>query len=119
MPKKKRSPDSESAKILSFALDDFDYRMECDDFLLYELGRLIEEDNASFENDEFRGVINQDVHEHIDTRLEVRAELARRLRIVSPKLDTSLRPVAARILHAVEDAGSPLSDIGLIVRTYT
>ena len=28
-------------------LEDFDYRVECDDFLLYELGRLIEDDKAS------------------------------------------------------------------------
>ena len=30
-------------------LDDFDYRVDCDDFLLYELGRLIEEERASLE----------------------------------------------------------------------
>jgi len=30
-------------------LENFDYRVECDDFLLYELGRLIEDDRAALE----------------------------------------------------------------------
>ena len=34
-------------------LRDFDYHVACDDFLLYELGRLIEEDKASFDEAEF------------------------------------------------------------------
>src|SRR5438067_6676445 len=78
------------------AVDNFDYQVPCDDFLLYELGRLIEEDRASFEDDELRRMIDAGMHEHIERRLDVRAELARRLRVHK----TMSR---GRVLHAIED----------------
>lgn len=119
MPKKKSSPDPESGDSLSIVLDDFDYRVECDDFLLYELGRLIEEDQASFQDEEFRRVIEEGIREHVDKRLDVRAEIAMRLRVAHTRLDERVRPVAARVLRAVENTDFSLRDAGLIVRTYT
>jgi hypothetical protein len=98
------------------AFEDFDYRVECDDFLLYELGRLIEEDDASFENEEFRRVINEGLHEHIDNRLEIRAELAWRLR------RGSAEPSRADIrsaLHAIEDTNLSCGEIAAVVQSYT
>ena len=71
---------------LETILENFDYHVECDDFLLYELGRLIEEDRASLDDEEFRELIDEGIHEHVETRLELRAEIARRLRITMPHI---------------------------------
>jgi len=89
----------------------FDYRVECDDFLLYELGRLIEEDRASFDDDEFRRVIDSGIHEHLERRLDIRSSLAKQRRIKA-------RP-ADRTLHMIEDIESPLRDIPEIIHSYT
>ena len=98
-------------KDISSALEGFDYRVECDDFVLYELGRIIEEDHASFEDAEFRRLIGEGIHEHIETRLEIRAGMAKHLRLQ--------RFQAARILRTIEDIESPLLDVEPVVRTYT
>src|SRR5438105_3125802 len=94
------------------AVENFDYQVPCDDFLLYELGRLIEEDRASFEDDEFRRMIDAGMHEHIERRLDIRAELARRLRVHKAVS-------RGRVLHAIEDIESPLRGIPEIIQTYT
>jgi hypothetical protein len=93
-------------------LEPFDYRISCDDFLLYELGRLIEEDRASFDEDEFRTVIDAGIHEHIERRLDIRAEMARRLRVSAGK-------TPGRLLRAIEDVESPLRNIAEIIHSYT
>ena len=92
-------------------LENFDYRVQCDDFFLYELGRLIEEDRASLEDEEFRRLIDAGIHEHIERRLEPRAEIATRLR--------KLRPAPGRILRLIEDIEAPLRDVPLIIQSYT
>ena len=116
---KKSVPNPESADTLSFALADLDYRVDCDDFLLYELGRLIEEDRASFDDEEFRRVIDEGIREHIETPLEVRAEMALRLRQIDPRMDDRTRPAAARVLHIIEDIELPLRDVEPVLRSYT
>jgi hypothetical protein len=93
-------------------LDNFDYRVDCDDFLLYELGRLIEEDRASLEDEEFRRVIDEGIHEHIERRLEIRAALAMQMRSAG-------LPGAARTWRLVEDIEAPLRDLALVVQSYT
>ena len=90
-------------------IENFDYRVDCDDFLLYELGRLIEEDRASFEDEEFRRVIEEGIHEHIERRLNVRADLAYALRSEG----------ARREWKIVEDVEAPLGDRPAIVQSYT
>ena len=90
---------------------DFDYHVECDDFFLYELGRLIDEDHASLEDDEFRMLIDSGIHEHVERRLEIRSEIARQLR-KSPSMPGRLR-------RAVEDIEAPLRDFPVIVQSYT
>jgi hypothetical protein len=92
-------------------LEKFDYRIECDDFLIYELGRLIEEDRASFDDEEFRRVIDGGIHEHIERRLDVRANMALRLRTSGAPQD--------RLLQTIEDIESPLRDIPEIIHSYT
>lgn len=92
-------------------LEAFDYGVECDDFLLYALGRLIEEDRASLEDAEFMGVIEAGIHEHVERRLQVRADLALRLRSSGAQTDRALR--------ALEDIESPLSHLPQIIYSYT
>ena len=92
-------------------LENFDYRVECDDFLLYELARLIEEDRASLDDEEFLRVIESGIHEHVERRLPVRSELAQRIRSSGAGPDRTLR--------AVEDIELPLSDIPAIIYSYT
>jgi len=92
-------------------LENFDYRVDCDDFFLYELGRLIEEDRASLEDEEFRRLIDAAIHEHIERPLEIRAGVAARLR------GSSRAP--GRVLHVVEDIEAPLRDEPLIIESYT
>jgi hypothetical protein len=92
-------------------LENFDYRVECDDFLLYELGRLIEEDQASFEEEEFRRVIEAGIHEHIERRLDIRARMAHAMRVSGAPAD--------RMLRSIEDIESPLRDIAQIIHSYT
>src|SRR5437867_246024 len=92
-------------------LDNFDYHIQCDDFFLYELGRLIEEDRASFDDEEFRRLIDAGIHEHIERRLDIRAQMAANLR--------QLRSIPVRVLQFVEDIEAPLRDVPMIIRSYT
>jgi hypothetical protein len=92
--------------------DGFDYRVNCGDFLLYELGRLIEEDKASFDEQEFQTVIATGIYEHIERRLNVRAEMAMRLR-------TQPGAKPGRLLHAIEDIEAQLRDFPEIIESYT
>jgi hypothetical protein len=92
-------------------LDNFDYRVHCDDFFLYELGRLIEEDQVSLEDEEFRRLIDAGIHEHIERRLETRAEIALRLR--------KLHPGPGRMLRLIEDIEASLRDVPFIIQSYT
>jgi hypothetical protein len=88
----------------------FDYRVECDDFLLYELARLIDEDSSSIENSEFLRVIEAGIHEHIERRLQTRADLAKRVRESGAARD---------LVRALEDIEAPLSHIPQVIYGYT
>jgi tetratricopeptide (TPR) repeat protein len=93
-------------------LQNFDYHVPCDDFLLYELGRLIEEDKASFDEAEFRNVIDSGIAEHIERKLDIRAAIALRLR----------REQSARsgpLLHAIEDIERQVRTFPEIIESYT
>lgn len=92
-------------------LEHFDYRVNCDDFLLYELGRLVDEDKISLDEPEFRTLIESGIAEHIERKLDIRAELALKLRTGKP-------PAPARLLHAVEDIESQLRDFPEIIQSY-
>jgi len=92
-------------------LGHFDYRVGCDDFLLYELGRLIEEERASLEDEEFRRVIESGIHEHIERRLDVRAEMALQLRKSGQR--------STWILRSIENIEARLSDVLEVIESYT
>src|SRR5207249_11621829 len=91
-------------------LENFDYRIPCDDFFLYELGRLVEEDRASLDDEEFRRLIDAGIHEHVERRLEMRNEIAAHLR--------KLRYALVRILRFVHDIEASLHDDPTIIHSY-
>ena len=68
--------------------------------------------SASFEDEEFRRIIDLGIHAHIEESPEIRAAVASRLRKAAD-------PFASRMIHAIEDVESPLRNLSLIVRTYT
>src|SRR2546422_10439034 len=91
-------------------LENFDYLVDCEDFLLYELGRLIDEDRASLDDEEFRRVVDEGIREHVETRLEVRAELAMRLRAAGP--------AGSRMVAVVGENEASLGSLGPLVKGY-
>src|SRR5438552_1354786 len=117
MPKpEKKDPVLEAAERAAAALAGFDYSVDQEDFVLYELHRLIEEDRASFDDAEFRTLIDAGVRAHAGERPEIRAKLAGRLRsAITPKS----RTVLLRVVHALEDLTIDLTNVGVIVRNYT
>ena len=99
--------------------DDFDFNVESDDFLLYEIAGLIDEDRASFEDEEFRRIVDQGIHDHIEERIVVRAAMSRRLRAALPAMAGAPRTLARRTIEALENVAMPLRNASLVVRTYT
>src|SRR5437773_6514478 len=104
---------------LAGIFDDVDFHVETDDFLLYELGRLLEEDRVSFEDEEFRRIIDEGVHEHIEERLDIRAEMAKRLRAALAQIEPAMQRIGRRTLQTIEDIESPLHNASLVVGAYT
>jgi hypothetical protein len=98
------------------ALAGFDYNVDAEDFVLYELHRLIEEDRASFDDSEFRTLIDHGVRAHIAEKPEVRAALAGILRSAATEHS---RTVTLRVVRALENIHTDLSNVGVVVRSYT
>jgi len=106
----------EGAEKAAAALAGFDYEVDAEDFVLYELHRLIEEDRASFDDPEFRALIDSGVRAHIGERPEVRARLAGILRSAASE---QTRTVTLRIVRALEDVNANLCNVAAVVRNYT
>ena len=106
----------EGAEKAAAVLAGFDYSVDAEDFVLYELLRLIEEDRASFDDPEFRTLIDSGVRSHIAEKPEVRAKLAGILRSASTEQS---RTVTLRIVRALEDLNTDLCNVGVVVRSYT
>jgi hypothetical protein len=109
----------ESVDILSKAIAGFDFLVDADDFILYELNRMIDEERASFEDEEFRILIDEGIREHVEENLPVRAQLAGKLRIAARTVDPKTRAVAERVIRALENTLYDLRNAGVVVRTYT
>jgi hypothetical protein len=113
------TPNLESVDALAHLFEDFDFHVEPDDFLIYELSGLIDADRATFEDEAFRRVIDEGIREHIEEQLETRARMAAVLRRTFRQLDDSAQRIAARTIRALEEVGFPLHNASLVVRTYT
>jgi len=110
---------AESVDILSKAIAGFDFLVDADDFILYELKRMIDEERASFEDEEFRILIDEGIREHIEENLPVRAQFAGKLRVAARAVDPKTRVVAERVIRALENTLYDLRNAGVVVRTYT
>jgi hypothetical protein len=107
----------EGVEQVSATLAGFDYKVEAEDFVLYELHRLIEEDRASFDDVEFRRLVDEGIRAHIEESLETRARLSGVLR--SAPLTGDAETVALRVVHALEDVQSDLCNVAVLVHNYT
>jgi hypothetical protein len=107
----------EGVEKVAATLAGFDYNVEAEDFVLYELHRLIEEDRASFDDAEFRRLIDEGIRAHIEDNLENRAKLAAVLR--SAPLTGEAETVALRVVHAIEDIQSDLCNVAVLVHNFT
>jgi hypothetical protein len=116
-PSKKSAALVEGVEKTAAVLAGTDYAVQSEDFILYELSRLIEEDRASFDDAEFRNLIDEGIRAHIQESLELRARLSRTLR--SSNLTGDARTVAMRVVHALEDVEADLCNVAVIVRNYT
>jgi hypothetical protein len=107
----------EGAEKTAAIISGFDYGIHPEDFVFYELHRLIEEDRASFDDAEFRILIDEGIRAHIEDNLVIRARLAGILRASGMKGET--QTVALRVIHALEDVEADLCNVALLVRNYT
>jgi hypothetical protein len=114
------NPDAlETMERLAAAIGDFDYRVAPDDFIVYDLARLVDEDRASLDDEEFRRLIDEGVRTHVGNNLQIRADLAGVLRTLERRLDPAERKVAGRVIRSLEDVESDLGNVAVVVRTYT
>jgi hypothetical protein len=104
---------------LSTIIQGFNYGVAADDFVFYELGRMLEEDRGSFEDEEFRRLIDDGIQRHVEDQLPVRANLAARFRLALPGLDLKTHDVAMRVIHAIENVETDLRNVAVIVGSYT
>jgi hypothetical protein len=107
----------EGAEKTAAALAGTDYGIHPEDFIFYELHRLIEEERASFDDPEFRNLVDEGIRSHIQDNLSLRAHLAKTLRSAEFKGDTAT--VAMRVVHALEDLEADLCNVAVLVRNYT
>src|SRR6185436_19382936 len=113
----------ESVDLLSKAIAGFDFLVNTDDFVLYELNRLIEEDRASFEDEEFRILIDEGIRTHVEENLSNRCKLAFSLRALSreeesDKAGSTMLAVRSRVIHALENTEADLRNVAFVVRKF-
>jgi hypothetical protein len=122
-PKNSRNAASiaECLDTLVEAIGPFDFGVDADDFILYELNRLIEEERASFEDEEFRILIDEGIRIHVEENLPIRCQMAYSLRaqLGSMDPDPTTRAVAIRVIQALENTDSDLRNAAFVVRKYT
>jgi hypothetical protein len=109
----------DSTDLLAGYLDEVRYPIDAEDFLLFELGRLIDEGTPSFMNDEFRFLVEQSIRITLNPDIDLRARLVERLRREYPHMPSRARKIAPQIIGAIEDSDFSLDRIGAVVRSYT
>jgi len=105
------------------AVGPFDFEIGDDDYFLYELNRLIDEDRASFEDEEFRILIDEGIRTHVEENLPIRCKLAFRLRslelgVKQQKTDSPIRAVRDRVIRALENTEADLRNVAFVVLKF-
>ncbi len=109
----------DSTELFQDLIDGVVFGIESDDFLLQELGRLIQDGEPSFEDDDFHFVIKQGIRLYVNPSVDLRARLAESLRRAYPGMKDPLRRVALTVIGAIEDVDFSLDVVGTVVRGYT
>jgi hypothetical protein len=109
----------ESIEQVAQVLSGFDFKLDPEDFILYEVARMIEEDRATFEDEDFRRLIDEGIQQHIEESSHVRGELAARLRRASSQLTSGAQVVAERVARALENVDVDLRSAAVLVHSYT
>ncbi len=110
---------ADSTELFQTLIDDVEFGIESDDFLLQEMGRLIQDGEPSFENDDFQFVIKQGIRLNVNPNVDLRARLAESLRTAYPDMKGPPRRVADTVVGAIEDVDFSLDVVGTVVRAYT
>jgi hypothetical protein len=106
----------EGLERIAAALAGSDFAVHPEDFILYELHRLIDEDRASFDDPEFRNLIDEGIRAHIQENAAIRARMAGSLRTTS--FTGEAQNLAAKVIHALEDMNADLCNVTVVVRIY-
>jgi hypothetical protein len=109
----------ESIEQVSQVLAGIDFQLDPEDFILYEVARMIEEDRATFEDEEFRRLIDEGIRQHIEENPRLRGELAEKLRHAWSELSSGAQVVAQRVIRALENVEVDLRSAAVIVHSYT
>jgi hypothetical protein len=109
----------ESFEQVAGVLAGFDFRIDSEDFILYELARMIEEDRATFEDEEFRRLIDEGIRQHVEEVPAIRQELAEIVRQALPGIVPGARVVAQRVIRTLDDLHMELRSVAVIVHSYT
>ena len=72
---------ADSTELLQIHIDGVAFGIGADNFLLQELGRLIQDGEPSFDNDDFHFVVKQGIRFDVNPRGVVRLEVAARFEI--------------------------------------
>ena len=119
MPRPRKANPVESTETIAALLEGFNYGVEPEDFVIYELIRLIDEDRASLDDADFRRLIDEGVRAHIEDNPSIRTQIVRTLRLAVNALSPETKTIAMRVIHALENMDADLTSVGVIVRTYT
>jgi hypothetical protein len=112
-------PQFEDIERVVEALAEFNFCVDPDDFILYELARMIDEDRATLEDDEFRSLMDEGIREHIEGNGAIRSALRDRLQASIPEMDIGAAAVAERVIAALEKRDSDLRNVTVLVHAYT
>jgi len=110
---------AESADLLGDVLSEVEAPPFQDDFLVCQLGRLLEDGEPSFEDSDFRFLIQQGIRLEYDSDIGLRARFMERLRREAPEFRGRARRITPDVIGALEDVDFPLHRIGAVVRHYT
>lgn len=109
----------DSAELFENLVDSVQFPVESDDFLLQELGYLIQDGEPSYEDDDFHFVIKQGIRLYVDPDVDLRARLVGSLRQAYTGMKGASRRVAPTIIGAIEDVDFSLDVVGTVVQGYT
>ncbi len=109
----------DSVELFENLVESVRFPIESDNFLLQELGHLIQDGDPSYEDDDFHFVIKQGIRLYVDPDVDLRAQLVGSLRQAYAGMKGASGRVAHTIIGAIEDVDFSLDVVGAVVQGYT